>query len=45
MIRRTALKYNIPYATTVAGGMAICKAIAALKKKQLSVKTVQEYNQ
>ncbi len=44
MIRRTALKYNIPYATTLAAGMAICKGIAALKKKKLSVKAIQEYN-
>jgi len=44
MIRRTALKYNIPYATTIAGGMAICRAIAAMKKKKLSVRALQEYN-
>ncbi|WP_207681544.1 carbamoyl-phosphate synthase large subunit [Desulfonema magnum] len=44
IIRRTALKYNIPYATTIAGGMAICKGIAALIKQKLSVKTIQEYN-
>ncbi len=44
IIRRTALKYNIPYATTIAGGMAICKGIAALMKQKLSVKTIQEYN-
>ena len=44
MIRRAAIKFNIPYATTIAGAMAICKGIAALKKKKLSVKTIQEYN-
>jgi len=43
-IRRAAIKFNIPYATTIAGAMAICKGIAALKKKRLSVKTIQEYN-
>ncbi len=43
-IRRAAIKFNIPYATTIAGAMAICKGIAALKKKKLSVKTIQEYN-
>ena len=43
-IRRTALKHKIPYATTIAGGKAICTGIMALKNKMLSVKTVQEYN-
>jgi carbamoyl-phosphate synthase large subunit len=43
-IRRSAIKFNIPYATTIAGAMAMCKGIAALKKKTLSVKTIQEYN-
>jgi len=44
LIRRAALKFNIPYATTIAGATAICRGIAALKNKKLSVKTVQEYN-
>ncbi|UCD31179.1 MAG: carbamoyl-phosphate synthase large subunit [Desulfobacterales bacterium] len=43
-IRRAALKFNIPYTTTIAAAMAICKGIAALKKKKLSVKPIQEYN-
>jgi carbamoyl-phosphate synthase large subunit len=43
-IRRAAIKFNIPYTTTISGAMAICKGIAALKKKKLSVKTLQEYN-
>jgi carbamoyl-phosphate synthase large subunit len=43
-IRRAAIKFKIPYATTIAGAMAMCKGIAALKKKMLSVKTIQEYN-
>jgi carbamoyl-phosphate synthase large subunit len=42
-IRRAAIKFNVPYATTIAGAMAMCKGIAALKKKMLSVKTIQEY--
>ncbi|MBW1693542.1 MAG: carbamoyl-phosphate synthase large subunit, partial [Deltaproteobacteria bacterium] len=36
-IRRAALKFKISYATTIAAAMAICKGIAALKKKKLSV--------
>jgi len=43
MIRRAAIKFNIPYATTIAGGIAISKGIKALKEKKLSVKTLQEY--
>jgi carbamoyl-phosphate synthase large subunit len=43
-IRRNALKYRVPYATTTAGGMAIFTAIQALKEKNLTVKTIQEYN-
>jgi carbamoyl-phosphate synthase large subunit len=43
-IRRNALRYKIPYATTTAGGMAIYKAIEALRKKKTAVKTLQEYN-
>ena len=43
-IRRAALKYKIPYATTTAGAMAICKGISAIKVKDLEVKTVQEYH-
>jgi carbamoyl-phosphate synthase large subunit len=43
-IRRNALKYKIPYATTIAGGMAIYKGIQALKKEDLTVKALQEYN-
>jgi len=43
MIRRAAIKFNIPYATTIAGAMAISRGIRALKEKKLSVKTLQEY--
>jgi carbamoyl-phosphate synthase large subunit len=43
-IRRAAIKFNVPYTTTIAGAMAMCKGIAAFKKKNLSVKTIQEYN-
>jgi carbamoyl-phosphate synthase large subunit len=43
-IRRAAIKFNIPYATTIAGAMAMCKGIAALKQKTFTVKPIQEYN-
>jgi carbamoyl-phosphate synthase large subunit len=44
VIRRAAIKFNIPYTTTIAGAIAMCKGITAFKKKHLSVKTIQEYN-
>lgn len=43
MIRRAALKFNTPYATTIAGATAMCRGITALIKKKLSVKSIQEY--
>jgi carbamoyl-phosphate synthase large subunit len=43
-IRRNALRYKIPYATTTAGGMAIFKAIETLRQRKIAVKTIQEYN-
>jgi len=43
-IRRAAIKFNIPYTTTLAGALAMCRGIAALKKKGLSVKAIQEYD-
>ncbi len=43
-IRRNALKYKIPYATTLAGGMAFYTAILALMQSELTVKALQEYN-
>jgi len=44
LIRRAAIKFNIPYATTIAGAMAMCQGITALKENSLTVKTVQEYH-
>jgi len=43
-IRRAAIKYKIPYATTTDGTRAICSAIQALKKEGLSVKPIQDYH-
>ncbi|MCF6248919.1 MAG: carbamoyl-phosphate synthase large subunit [Desulfobacula sp.] len=44
-IRRAAIKYRIPYATTTDGTKAICSAIQALKKASLRVKPIQAYHQ
>ncbi len=43
-IRRAAIRYKIPYATTTDGAKAICRAIKALKKEPLIVKSIQEYH-
>lgn len=44
-IRRTALTYQIPYFTTVAGAVAAVRAIEALKSGTLDVRSIQEYHQ
>ncbi len=42
-IRRAAIKYRVPYATTLAGARAMARGIAALKQQALSVRPLQEY--
>jgi carbamoyl-phosphate synthase large subunit len=44
-IRRAAIKYKIPYATTTDGARAISLAIQAMKKENLTVKPLQHYHQ
>ncbi len=43
-IRRTALKFKVPYATTAAGALAVCRAVASLREKPFSVKPIQDYH-
>ncbi len=43
-IRRSALQYGVPYTTTVAGARAVVYAIESLKKKKMSIKSVQDYH-
>ena len=43
-IRRAAIKYKIPYATTTDGARAISLAIQAMKKESLTVKPNQDYH-
>ncbi|MCG2690689.1 carbamoyl-phosphate synthase large subunit [Candidatus Parcubacteria bacterium] len=43
-IRRAALAYNIPYATTIAAARAMCLAVAAINSGELPVRTMQEYH-
>jgi carbamoyl-phosphate synthase large subunit len=43
MIRRAAIKFGLPYTTTIAGAMAISRGIQALRAAALEVKSIQEY--
>lgn len=43
-IRRSALQYGIPYTTTISGAHAVVKAIEMLLKKELSIKSIQQYH-
>ena len=43
-IRRAALKFKIPYATTAAGALAVCRGIEALRDAPFSVKPIQDYH-
>ena len=43
-IRRAAIKFNIPYTTTISGAMAMCRGIVALNRKKLSVRALQAYH-
>ena len=42
-IRRTALLNHIPYYTTLAGAIAVTKAIKAMKSDTLRVAPLQKY--
>jgi len=45
MIRRTTLRCQVPYATTLPGALAVCRGILQIKKQALGVKSIQEYHQ
>ncbi len=45
MIRRAAVDYGIPYITTIAGALAAVKAIEAIKRRKMTVKSIQEYHE
>ena len=44
LIRKTALLYGVPYATTLAGAKAMVDGIEALLKGKIGVKCLQEYH-
>ncbi len=43
IIRRAALDYHIPYATTITGGLATTQAMESLSNREVGVKTIQEF--
>ena len=43
-IRKAAIKYKVPYITTIAAASAAAKGIAALRKGRSGVKSLQEYH-
>ncbi len=43
-IRRATIKFKLPYATTVAGALAMSRAVQALRGRKMSVKPIQEYH-
>jgi carbamoyl-phosphate synthase large subunit len=43
-LRRGSLNQNLPYCTTVSGASALLGALRALKEEDLSITTIQEYN-
>jgi carbamoyl-phosphate synthase large subunit len=42
-IRRTVLRYGLPYATTLASACAMASGIEAMKKRKLTVQSLQEF--
>jgi carbamoyl-phosphate synthase large subunit len=43
-IRRSALQYRIPYTTTISSAKAVVMAIESLLKRELKIKSIQEYH-
>jgi carbamoyl-phosphate synthase large subunit len=44
IIRRAVLRYGLPYATTLAGACAMVSGIEAMKKKRLTVRSLQDFH-
>jgi len=44
-IRKTAIKYNIPYVTTIAAAMAAAKGIAKRREGEALVRSLQDYHE
>ncbi len=45
IIRRTVLRYGVPYATTLAGACAMVSGIEAMAKRGLAVRSLQDFHE
>ena len=45
MIRRAAVDYGVAHITTLAGAYAAVRAIEAIRKRKITVKSIQEYHE
>jgi carbamoyl-phosphate synthase large subunit len=43
-IRESALQYNVPYTTTIAGARAAINAIEIMLSKDININSLQEYH-
>jgi len=43
-IRRSAITYNVPYFTTISAAKIVADAMGEIDKKNIQVKSIQEYN-
>jgi len=43
-IRKAAIRYKVPYITTLAGALAAARGIAAARDKQFPVRSLQSYH-
>jgi len=43
-LRKAAIKHKIPYVTTMAAGLAAAKGIAARRKDEAKIKSLQSYH-
>jgi carbamoyl-phosphate synthase large subunit len=43
-IRKAAIKYKVPYITTLAGALAAARGIAAARQQQIQVRSLQSYH-
>jgi|WetSurMetagenome_2_1015567.scaffolds.fasta_scaffold00135_28 carbamoyl-phosphate synthase large subunit len=43
-IRRSSLQYKVPYTTTISSAKAVVMAIESLMKREMKVKSIQEYH-
>jgi carbamoyl-phosphate synthase large subunit len=43
-IRKAAIKYKVPYITTLAGALAAARGIAAARQQAIQVRSLQAYH-